>query len=476
MIQWIRKHRETLFVIMLGLCIMAAFNVMMIQWHTEMWTRSKVGFWAAFYNRFEISGFDPYTYITISKWRPLYVLSRHPILAAMMWPLSELNEWLKHETGKNCTIYIVAVIWTIVSTCSWTLMYRIVRDLCRLTFQHSLLLTFFFFGFSHVMLTTFVPDHMTLSLPLILIAVYLGGKAIQQQRTMPLWQSLPLAFLATGVTTTNIVKIGFADLLTRFPSRQRFTTSYVLRLVGHYLLYIVPLAMLYGAYVYQEDTTQREEYDRNEQQMAKKAAKDSIFAKEWHDQKELKKEAKLHQTVNISIASNTEYFIDRWPSLQENIFGEGIMLHPADSYGIDNVSGAVIHPTPKHNFVLRDANRCRPALVRYSHWWFYLFEVMTVSLFLCGIWYGRRERLMWMTISMFLFDMLLHVGLNFASADVYIMTVHWAFVIPIAIAYLLKAFSGRAITGTITVSAVLFLTIFFWWHNVSVIAKYILFS
>ena len=79
--QLLTKHRETLLVALLGFVIVVALNIMMLQYHYAPWTNPKVGFWSAFWNRFEVSGFDPYTYIVVSKWRPLYVLSRHPLLA-----------------------------------------------------------------------------------------------------------------------------------------------------------------------------------------------------------------------------------------------------------------------------------------------------------------------------------------------------------------------------------------------------------
>ena len=73
--QFLVKHREGLLVALLGLVIIVALNVMMLQYHYQPWTNPKVGFWSAFWNRFEISGFDPYTYIVVSKWRTIYVLS-----------------------------------------------------------------------------------------------------------------------------------------------------------------------------------------------------------------------------------------------------------------------------------------------------------------------------------------------------------------------------------------------------------------
>ena len=203
--QFLVKHRESLLVALLGLVIIVALNVMMLQYHYQPWTNPKVGFWSAFWNRFEISGFDPYTYIVVSKWRTIYVLSRHPLLAGMMWPLSELNGWLMEETGMNCSIFIVGVLLVVCAMSAWMLMYRIQRRLLGMSMKISLLLTLYFYSFSHVMLTIFVEDHMAFTLPLLLLAIYLAERAIQKGKTMPLWQSLPLLFISTGVTTTKTV-------------------------------------------------------------------------------------------------------------------------------------------------------------------------------------------------------------------------------------------------------------------------------
>ena len=449
MIKFLKRHRETLLVTLLGFVIFAALNVMMLHYHYDKWVNPKVGFWSTFWNRFEVSGFDPFTYIVISQWRPLYVLSRHPLLSAMVWPLSELNEWLKDTTGINCAIHIVAVLWTMLATASWILMYKIQRRLVGLSISASLLLTVFFFSFSHVLLVTFVEDHMGITLPLLLLAVYLGGKAIKENRKMPLWQSLPLLFVATGVTTTNCVKIGLADLFTRWDKEP------IKALIKHFLIYFIPLAIVGGLFSYQNNTTQVEEKKNIENTVSHRAKRDSVFAEKWRKEREVAEVAKSNQLIHLSFVTNTDYKIDRLPSLVENIFGEGFILH--------------------ERYPLRDPNKNhRPVLVRYDNQWLYAVEGSIVLLFLVGVWYGRRERLMWMAMSMFLFDMLLHVGLNFASADVYIMTAHWAFVIPIAVAYLVKRVSAKPIINTAVMSLVLFLTLFMLVHNMQIITKHIL--
>ena len=76
---------------------------------------------------------------------------------------------------------------------------------------------------------------------------------------------------------------------------------------------------------------------------------------------------------------------------------------------------------------------------------------------------------------MFVFDMLLHVGLEFANADVYIMTAHWAFVIPIAVGYILKNTERNVRPVYISVLCIVsFLSLFLWIHNARLIIKYIL--
>lgn len=442
-----RKHQETILVTLLGVAIMIGLNYMMVLWNPAVFTSTKYAAWSAFWNHGEMSGFDTYTYIIVTSFHPVYVLSRHPVLAMMLWPFYELNNSLKEVFHINCAIYIVAVLWTVLATCSWILMYRIQRKVMELSWQMSLLLTFFFYSFSHVMIILFFPDHMGISLPILLLTIYLAGKALKRNQRLSLWCSLPLAFFATGVTTTNLVKVGIADFFTQWGK-----VPYK-KLILHFMLYLIPVAILFAAYTYQMETSQKQEEERIMKIEQAKIKKDKAYAEKYKAGMQEYKERREQQILDIPIVTDTEYHIDRWPSLVENVFGEGLILH--DTY------------------TLKDPHRGenRPVLVRYSHWGFYIAEGLIVALFLLGIWMGRREKFLWMVLSMFLFDMLLHVGLNFASADVYIMTAHWAFVIPIAVGYLIKK---RNILSLIAVLLVLCLTVFLWWHNLSLIANHIL--
>ena len=118
------------------------------------------------------------------------------------------------------------------------------RRLLEMSAKISLLLTFYFYSFSHVMLTIFVEDHMAFTLPLLLLSIYLAGRAIQKGKTMSLWQSLSLLFVSTGITTTNCVKIGLADLFTQW-GRKSFG-----KIVLHFLVYLIPLGVIGYLYFY----------------------------------------------------------------------------------------------------------------------------------------------------------------------------------------------------------------------------------
>ena len=294
MLKFLKRNNETCVMALIGLVVMASLNIMMLYYNYEPWTNPKVGFWTAFYSRFEISGFDPYTYIVVSKWRPLYVITRHPLLAIMMWPLAQLNAWLMSEWHVNCAIFIVAVVWTLLALASWLLTFRILRQCLKLTFFSSALLTAWFFSFSHILLVTFTPDHMSITLPLLLLTVLLAAKAAERKRPMPLWQSLPLLFVSTGVTTTNMVKVGIADFFTQL-GRKSFG-----HIVLHFMVYLVPLSFIAALLVWQNKTTEAEEKANNERMMQKKAEKNASFAAEWKHQKEIMAKKHEMQKVNMS--------------------------------------------------------------------------------------------------------------------------------------------------------------------------------
>ena len=104
-------------------------------------------------------------------------------------------------------------------------------------------------------------------------------------------------------------------------------------------------------------------------------------------------------------------------------------------------------------------------------------EGVIVGLFVIGLWIGRRERLLWMVLLPMLFDAIIHLGFRFAATDVYIMTAHWAFIIPIAIAYIIKQLQAAASPNRkrakgLLISLIVVTTLYLWVHNTTLLVGY----
>lgn len=442
------KNKETVIVALTALILFAALNVFMIASAPEAWTSIRYGAWTAFHKNFHFSGFDQSTYIVVSQWRPIFVHMRHPALIYMLWPLEQVNEWLRDAYGVNCTIYIVGVVWTLVSTLSWVVMYKIMRNVVGMRIHEALLLNVFFYSFAYVLLATFVPDHMILSMTVLLLMLYLSGKAMKKRSVLSGWKAALLFFFATGISTTNSIKILLIDAVARL-RKERF-----LHFVKHCMIYVIPTVLLVGIYIYQEQTANVEEQQFQRRVRVQAIKKDSVgYANKVREGKQLTESRTNKQLVDNPLFEWTDMTIPIIPTLFDNIFGEGLQLH--DKY------------------LLGDANIAnqRPVIVKYSNWYNYAVEYAVLLLFALGIIVGCRERFLWMCMMPFLFDMLLHVGLCFALTDVYIMTAHWAFVMPVAIAYLIKKVRKNTGVYISVFSAIMCITAFMLVWNVSLIVE-----
>ncbi|MCM1080046.1 MAG: DUF6080 domain-containing protein [Bacteroidales bacterium] len=441
------KHRETLLAALLGLAIFALLNYLMVQWHEEPWTNPKMGYWSIFRKYFCLSGFDAHTYVTISKWRPLYELYRHPMLSLYMWPPAWINSRLNDIFHINCAIYTVAVMWTMISTATWVLLYRLMRDIVNLSACKALLMCLFHYSFSHVMLAAIAPDHMIITQFLLILTLFL---ATRRGEGMPAWQALTLFFVSAGVSLTNGIKIWLIDIASHISRHTTFGKE-----LRRSLLYIIPTLMLGAMYILQTETTEKEEHRWQVTMRDRRIERDTTYLAKLRADSLRQAKERSRQTTDSKLFQWTDNSVERIPLLVENFFGEGLILH--------------------EDHLLEDANLTenpRPVIIHYNNPWEYIAEGTIVALFALGLFCGRRKRLMWAALLPFLFDMMLHVGMRFAASDVYIMTAHWAFVIPIAVAYLVKRVqeTGSRPLGLMLSAVILTLTATLWWHNASLIA------
>ncbi len=420
-------------------------NTLMTTYQHDLFTRGvKGGFWTIFGGHFHISGYDASTLLTLSKWDCYFAAYRHPLLPFLWWPWAQLNHWLLTEQGVNGAVYIAAVVMTISAIFSFLLLYRILREVVGVARGDTLLLCALFFSFAHIMLAVMVPDHFGLSLPLLLLTIYVAGRQLRGGRPQRWWQTALLFIVTAGVTLSNGAKV----LLAAWWTRGRRILQWRYALAG----IVVPVVFIGAVDVWQnkafvEPHQQRGEKMRiaNEKKYAGRAEKNkaqSLRNAEVHG-KRIKEDGVL---------SWTDISVSRWQSLRHNVFGETFQLH--------------------EQYLLQDLFGARPIFVSYGWWGNDVVECVLVGLFVVALWLGRRCRLLWMLLSWLACDAVLHLGLGFGLNEAYIMAAHWTFIIPIALAIGIRQLEGRKLAvwrGTI-----LFLAVFLWAWNGRLLTQFFL--
>ncbi len=429
-----------------------------------------------FYSQFHVSGYDPITYAVVTHWGTTYNVFRHPLLAFFVYPLFLLNNGLMALTGVNLVQFLLAALLLACNVYSVVFLYRIFKDIVGVKRFDAILLTFFLYGFAQVMVAGIVPDHFTVSMFLLLLALYVSGRYIQEGKRLSILQTAMLFVITAGVTLSNGVKI-FIDAL--FVNGKRF-----FRPVFLLSAVIVPALLMwifanweYRTYVLPKEKARKVAQTKKADEARQKAyeafmdtttianpeEKQQTFTRLY--KKQQKREAaarwkKLKKGEPIKGKSIflrwTDITTPRWESTVENLFGESIMLH--------------------QDYLLGDTLRDRPLIVQYRWWICYVVEAVIVLLALIGLWLGRRSRFLWMTVAGFAFDMVIHLVLGFGLNEVYIMASHWAFVIPITISYVLKAARSSRSSHLLPLTSYLLLliTLFLWLYNGSLLAGYLL--
>lgn len=414
-----------------ALVVIVALNAFFIYRLHEMFMQPGFGpYWKVFERELHLAGYDPYTYLTVTDWDVVYEVHRHPLLAFLVWPLFLINQGLTWVFGVNCVQYIVALPVIVSSLYSYIFMYRIQREVIQLERWDATLLTVFFFSNAYILLSVIVPDHFTISMFLLLITLYISGVCIQKGREFNWWQSAILFFITAGVTLSNGIKVFLAGFFVNL--RDFFRPKYLLMAV------ILPAALLWGVALWEFQTFSLPKRQHNTEEKIRKAeelkarvALMSLEERAKFEEKKAKREARLRLQAaktgkpmeNKGFLKWTDVTTSRWQSIYENLFGESIQFH--------------------QDYFLEDTLVHRPVFVSYNWSLSYWIEALVVLLFLAGIWCGRKSRFLWLCLSCFAFDMFIHLVLGFGLNEIHIMTPHWLFVMPIAIAFLLREVKRR---------------------------------
>ena len=475
----VKREERPLAAVMLA--VFVALDALVVCKYYGVFTPLNAHYWHLFISKFHISGFDPITYSVVSDWTAGYNVYRHPLLAFFMYVPYLVNQALIWATGINCALFIVTGIQLFAAFYSMIFLYRIVREVVGVSRTDATLLTVLFFGFAFVMLSTMVPDHFVLSMMMLLLALYVSGKLMQRGQRLTVWQSALYFFLTAGTSLNNGLKIYLSGLFVN--GRRFFRPKYLM------LAVLLPAALTWGAarlsydhIVWPRDVAAKAA--RAKKKAAKEARQKALDLQRRHDDslrlaaftpvqldsfnvarakadsiakakpKAVRRRKNGKPIANGEFIGWTDITTSRTESIVENLMGESIQLH--------------------QDYVLGDVLKSRPMMVHYRHWYNYAIESIIALMFAIGVWCGRRSRFMWLAMSYLALDMMLHIGLGFGINEVYIMSAHWIYVIPIATAYMMLATKRRrhalATKGLLAVLAA-----WLWVWNVTLIVQYLYF-
>ena len=409
-----------------ALTVIVLLNALFIFRLHELFLQPGFGpYWKVFERELHLSGYDPYTYLTVTDWDVVYEAHRHPLLAFFIWPLWLLNQGLTWLFGVNCVQYVVALVVIPSSLYSYVFLYRIHREIVGLRRDDATLLTMFAFSMAYLLLSVIVPDHFTVSMFLLLMTFYISGISIKKGREFRWWQSAVLFFITAGVTLSNGIKVFLSGFFVN--RRDFFRPKYLL------LAVLLPSALLWGIAVWQHYTfveprqQAREKVERLKSERVKeRVAQMSPNERARYEAKKARREAVLRKQAEKTgkpmedhgYLKWTDISTSRWQTIYENLLGETIQFH-------------------RRHF-LEDTLVGRPLFVPYLSVFSYVIEALVVLLALVGVWYGRRSRFLWLCLSCLAIDMAIHLVLGFGINEVFIMAPHFLFILPIATSYLLK--------------------------------------
>ena len=410
------------------LVYVVVLNAMVVNHYGDRFFELSCNYHRLFVRYFHVSGFDPLSYAVLSQWDTEYNIFRHPLLAFFMYLPNQINQGLIMLTGRNFAPVVMAFLLVFCAFYSFIFLCRIFREVIGLPRTDARLLGMLTFSFAYVMVSVSVPDHFSLSMFVLILTLYIAGLKMTAGRQLSIWQTIMLFVFTAGISLNNGVKVFLAAL---FANGKRFWRPAFL----FFAVFVPSLLMWFGA---------RAEWNYYEKPkfVARQLKRETIankrhekLAQAFKDTTTLRDSIAINAAIQAQIAAGqkepvrhiaqggfmqwTDISTPRWPSMAENVFGEPLQLHQ------DNL--------------LEDVRTKRPEIVHYRYVMNYVVEGLLVLLFVAGIWFGRRNRFLWLALLFMAFDLFIHEGLGFGIEEVYIMSPHWLFVLTIAMAFVFKA-------------------------------------
>jgi len=407
----IRLRRGEPLLLCLSVVLVALLNAMVLwKYHERFSLCGKVGYYSLFSNTFRVSGFDAWTLVAMSNGQVCFDMSRHPLLFPLISPLCWCNSWLMEQTGTNFAAVLMAAVNTLCAAGASLALFRLLRYALRLRLPDCFALWGVMFSVAYIMLAVMSPDHFAISLFLLTFTLYRTAMLIRFKKPMNPIEAGVLLFLTAGVTLTNGAKTCLAVLFTA--GRKAFSPSRI-------AAFALAVTALCGVWQWQHtaiEEPQREKARRIERAIERKNPERAAKMRRMAAFRKQQQGQAIDETDGLLRFSDVS--TSRWRGVKDNLMGETFLLHD--------------------DHLLQDIQRDRPIFVSYRGWFCPLIELIVALMMVCGLWLGRRDRVAQTLMAWLAVDFIIHVGFGFALNEVYIMATHWAFALPVAVAYCVR--------------------------------------
>ena len=216
------------------------FNALLIGSHFGVYTMgAHGGFWSLFTNNFRMSGYDNWSWITISCMRVHFETIRHPLFLTLLYPLYWLNHWLINAVGinfcgilygNNHCLFSILFCYFHLSYPAWGAWITTKR---RHTAHAFPILVWAYSGTCDGSRPFYNIAYAAYNDPL-----YCRNTGKKQGKFINAWQSFLLIFFTAGMAASNAGKTILAGLFTN--GRKFFSFKYLT--IG----IILPLTLLFG--------------------------------------------------------------------------------------------------------------------------------------------------------------------------------------------------------------------------------------
>ena len=395
----------------------------------------------------KISGYDPWVHGIITDWfQAPYVYQdsfTHSLFALLLLPLYFLNIFCTHLFGVNCADYILGMVLVFNSLYSFIFLKRIFSEIVGVSDGDSILLSTLFFSFAYIMLMIVVPEHFPFSMFMMITTLYVSGKKIRNKRHFYNWEIIILYCITAGITITNGIKVFFAYFVVN-GTKTFFSKIIKLFVIPLFFMCLValiiaqlsknkPMGMAILSSKYEESTKSlKSEVD---------TSKVLLFSRdlvEIDDRIHSLNNSTTNSTGNLlSIYRRVILYNSSHHSFIKvitcNFFGESFQFHRKGFLNDRMIYGLYKNPI---NHIVQ-------------------FTLLFMALW--GLILGWKDKFLRLCLSFFAFDFTLHIIFGFAFSEVYIMTPHWAFFIPICIGYLFKYGKNLKLIRTVAIILTAFL-------------------